>query len=433
MRQLTRRQFLLKLGAVGAAGLGTIAGLSGRRWWEWTPRNVDAVVAPEPPPRWSTEARYYTSLAGEGSLNCSACHSTVDQTGEVAYCHIPHTGTYVKCNLCPHGCVIADGERGLCRTRENRGGVLYTMSYGNPCAVHIDPIEKKPFFHFLPTAAAFSLATAGCNLRCLYCQNWQISQVPPEQTRNVDLPPGAVAQAAVEYQAPVVAYTYSEPTAFYDYMLDSALEVRDVGLRNVVISSGYINPEPLRELCQAVDAIKIDLKGFNETFYDEVCGARLEPVLRAIQVIHNMGVHLEIVNLVVPTLNDNMDELHSLIAWVRRTLGPDVPLHFSRFHPNYQLTNLPPTPVETLTAVWETARELGLHYPSVGNVPDHPGNHTYCPGCGEIVIRRRGFAVEAYHIEDGACVFCGQKIAGVWWRGDLPDRPVVVPPGPSDS
>jgi pyruvate formate lyase activating enzyme len=217
-------------------------------------------------------------------------------------------------------------------------------------------------------------------------------------------------------------------------MLDAALEARDAGLRNVVISSGYINPEPLRELCEVVDAIKIDLKGFNETFYDEVCSARLEPVLRAIQVIHSMDVHLEIVNLVVPTLNDDVNELHDLMAWVLRTLGPDVPLHFSRFHPNYQLTNLPPTPVEALTAAWETARELGLHYPYVGNVPDHPGNHTYCPNCGEIVIRRRGFAVEAYHIKgDGTCAFCGQTVAGVWWREGLPEQPVVVPPGPSDS
>lgn len=190
MKRISRRRFLAGTGVLMACGAGLMAGLSGNRWWEWVPEPATIEAAPpQPPHRWSIEASYYASFASEGSLNCAQCHSTAEEALHVSYCHIPHTGNYVRCNLCPHRCIIASGERGTCRVRENRGGRLYSMVYGNPCAVHVDPIEKKPFYHFLPTAAAFSIATAGCNLRCLYCQNWTISQVPPEETENVDLPP----------------------------------------------------------------------------------------------------------------------------------------------------------------------------------------------------------------------------------------------------
>ncbi len=431
MNRLTRRQFL-KLGVLGSAGVGMAIGLSGSRWWEWS-AGVPSAMTAGPPAPWAVEARYYVSMAHQGSLDCAACHGVDEPSLPVAYCHVPHSSTYVKCTLCPHGCVIADGERGRCRTRENRGGVLYTLAYSNPCAVHLDPIEKKPFFHFLPTAPAFSLAVGGCNLRCLYCQNWQISQIRPEEARTYMLSPAEVARAAVEYDAPVVAYTYTEPTVFYEYMVDAAREVRKAGMRNVVISAGYINPDPLRELCRVVDAIKIDLKGFSETFYARVCSAHLEPVLQAIRTIHEAGVHLEVVNLVVPTLNDADDELRALVDWMLEVLGPDVPLHFSRFYPNYRLTNLPPTPVEKLTRAWEMAREMGLHYPYVGNVPDHPGSHTYCPACGALLIRRKGFAVLEYHLDGGKCAFCGEPVAGVWWEGTLPSFSLPSPVGPSDQ
>jgi pyruvate formate lyase activating enzyme len=379
------------------------------------------------------EARYYASFSGEGALNCADCHGTVEEPLPVSYCHIPHTGTYVQCNLCPHHCIIAAGERGTCRVRENRGGRLYSMVYGNPCAVHVDPIEKKPFYHFLPTVAAFSLATAGCSLRCLYCQNWDISQVPPEQTQNADLPPADVVYYARQQQAPVIAYTYSEPLVFYEYMLDTARLARERGLYNVVISAGFINPEPLRELCQAVDAIKIDLKGYDEDFYREVCEAELGPVLEAIRTVYESGIHLEIVNLVVPTLNDSLEQLRALAQWVARDLSPDVPLHFSRFHPQYKLTNLPPTPVETLDRAREVALEEGVRFVYVGNAPGHPGRHTYCPACGEILIARQGFAVPEYHLQDGVCAYCGEPIPGVWWPGEPEEQPVQVPPGPPDQ
>jgi pyruvate formate lyase activating enzyme len=433
MSGITRRRFLLGAGALTACGVGVAAGLSGSRWWERSPEGMGEGAPVEPPGPWSVEARYYVSFSSEGALNCAACHGTTEEPLPVSYCHIPHTGTYVQCNLCPHRCLVADGERGLCRVRENRGGRLYSMVYGNPCAVHVDPIEKKPFYHFLPTAAAFSLATAGCNLRCMYCQNWSISQVAPEQTQNIDLPPEDVVRYAQRYNAPVIAYTYSEPTAFYEYMLATAQLAREEGMRNVVISAGFINPDPLRELCQVVDAIKIDLKGYDEDFYREVCGAELGPVLEAIRTIYGAGIHLEIVNLVVPTLNDSLEQLRALARWVARDLSPDVPLHFSRFYPQYKLTNLPPTPVETLERAREVALEEGMRFVYMGNVPDHPGNHTTCPVCGQTLIVRQGFSVTEYHLRGGTCAYCGEPIPGVWWPGEPEGQPVEVPPGPPDQ
>ncbi|MBN1484340.1 MAG: AmmeMemoRadiSam system radical SAM enzyme [Chloroflexia bacterium] len=331
----------------------------------------------------------------------------------MSYCHTEHRGAYVKCRLCPKGCLISEGERGDCRVRENRGGVLYTMTYANPCAVHVDPIEKKPLFHFLPGSAALSLATAGCNLHCLYCQNWQISQVPPEETDFRPLYPEQVADYAQESGAASIAYTYTDPIIFYEYMYDTARAGRDRGLRNVVISAGYINQEPLRELCAVVDAIKIDLKGINEAFYREVCSATLGPVLEALQTIARSGVHLEIVNLVVPTLNDDTGDMRRLVRWVYQELGPDVPLHFSRFYPQYRLQNLPPTPLQSLEQARAVALEEGLRYVYIGNVAGHEAGHTYCPRCGDLVIRRSGFSVLENRLQDGRCP-CGEAIPGVW-------------------
>ena len=431
MSRITRRQFLLGGGVLAACGVGAVAGLRNSCWWEWSPHGAGEVSSIESPGPWSVEALYYASFSSEGSLNCTGCHATTEEPLPVSYCHVPHTGTYVQCNLCPHRCIIADGERGTCRVRENRGGRLYSMVYGNPCAVHIDPIEKKPFYHFLPTISTLSLATAGCNLRCLYCQNWSLSQVPPEKTQNVNLPPEKVIHYAGHYKVPVVAYTYSEPIIFYEYMLETARQAREAGLRNVVISAGFINPDPLRELCAAVDAIKIDLKGYDEDFYREVCEGELGPVLEALRIIYESGVHLEIVNLVVPTLNDSLDQLRTLSHWVARDLSPDIPLHFSRFQPQYKLTNLPPTPVERLERAREVAMEEGVRFVYIGNVPGHPGNNTYCPACGEVVIARQGFTVTEYHLQDGVCA-CGEPIPGVWWPDKPEGQPVEVPPGPSD-
>jgi pyruvate formate lyase activating enzyme len=305
--------------------------------------------------------------------------------------------------------------------------------FGNPCAVHVDPIEKKPFYHFLPSAAAFSLATAGCNLRCLYCQNWSISQATPEETENADLPPEGVIRYAQQAQAPILAYTYSEPTAFYEYVLACAELGREAGLRSAVISAGFIEQEPLRELCRAVDAIKIDLKGYDADFYRKVCGAELAPVLRSIETVQESGVHLEIVNLVVPGLNDNPDQLRGLARWVAKELSPDVPLHFSRFQPQYKMVNLPPTPVETLDRARQVAAEEGVRFVYVGNVPGHTGNNTFCPVCGRAIIVREGFSVTEYHLTGGDCAYCGTAIPGVWWPSGPQTAPVIVRPGTADQ
>jgi pyruvate formate lyase activating enzyme len=410
MSEITRRQFLKALTSLGLAACsgGTLLSqlsCSSRR------ERAGTLQAVPPPPPFSREARHYQTL--EGDLSCQSCHGAI-QPSRVLYCHNPHEGSYVKCQLCPKGCIISEGHRGDCRVRENRDGKLYTMVYGNPCAVHADPIEKKPFYHFLPTSVAFSIATAGCNLHCQYCQNWEISQFPPEELDTYDLPPEGVVDAALRSGSDSVAYTYSEPTIFYEYMVDTARMVREAGLRNVVISAGYINPGPLRELCRTVDAIKIDLKGFNEDFYQRVCDATLQPVLDTIRLINEEGVYLEIVNLVVPTLNDHPDELRELARWIVDSVGPDVPIHFSRFQPKYKLMNLPPTPVESLETAREIAMEEGINYAYVGNVPGHPANHTYCARCGQPIIIRQGFAVLDYHLGEGNCAYCGNPIPGVW-------------------
>ncbi|MBI5956111.1 MAG: AmmeMemoRadiSam system radical SAM enzyme [Chloroflexi bacterium] len=320
----------------------------------------------------------------------------------------------MKCQLCPKGCIISDGHRGDCRVRENRRGKLHTVVYGNPCAVNNDPIEKKPFYHFYPGTLAFSISTAGCNLHCLYCQNWAISQFPPEETDNIALMPEQVVELALRNRSRSIAYTYSEPVVFYEYMLEAARLGREVGLKSIVISAGYINPGPLRELCRVVDAIKIDLKGFNETFYQKVCDASLRPVLEAMRVIVEEGVHLEIVNLIVPGLNDDEGELREMCRWIVANLGPDIPTHFSRFYPQYKLTNLPPTPVEKLERAWKIAQEEGIHYAYVGNVPGHSADNTYCARCGQLLIVRLGFSVMDNRLTEGKCGYCGNPIPGVW-------------------
>lgn len=296
----------------------------------------------------------------------------------------------------------------------NVKGELRSLVYGRPMAIHTDPIEKKPFYHFLPGAQAYSLATSGCPLRCQFCQNYELSQARPEDYSTPIIPPSAIVDAAVSESTPVIAFTYNEPTVFTEYLVDIARLARKQKRRSVMISCGFMNAEPLKEMCEVLDAIKIDLKGFDESFYRNVCSAELSPVLRSIKQVAKSGIHLEIVNLVVPTLNDSDRMLRALVDWVMGEIGPDVPIHFTAFHPDYKLLNLPPTPAQTLERARGFALNKGIHYPFVGNIPDHPGNHTYCPACGKIVIKRQGFFVLEMSLKDGRCKFCGRAIAGVW-------------------
>jgi pyruvate formate lyase activating enzyme len=362
--------------------------------------------------RTAPKARFWVSSgSAKAPADCLRCHQPGQVALEQPYTHEAAT---LRCLLCAQNCWIADGERGRCRARINVGGELRTLVYGRPLSIHVDPIEKKPFYHFLPGRAAFSLSTSGCPLRCKFCQNWEISQARPEDYRTEYVAPARVVEASASREAPIIAFTYNEPTVFHEYLTDIARLARPRRLRSVLISCGFMNEEPLAEMCEVLDAIKIDLKGFSEDFYRDVSGAELKPVLRSIKQVKASGVHLELVNLVVPTLNDSMNMLTELSKWVVGELGPDVPVHFTRFHPDYQLRNLPPTPVATLEKARAIAIEQGMHFAYVGNVPGHAGNHTYCPKCGTTVIERRGFLVTAQHLEQGRCAKCKTEIAGVW-------------------
>ncbi len=319
-----------------------------------------------------------------------------------------------KCKLCPRECVIDDRERGYCGARENRGGRYYTLVYSRAVQAHIDPIEKKPFFHFHPGTQAFSIATAGCNVNCKMCQNWEISQVRPEQVRSIYLPPGQVAKIAAENRCASIAYTYTEPVIYYEYMLATADVARAAGIKSAVVSGGYIQADPLKKLCGRVDAVKIDLKSFSSKFYSEIVNGELKPVLDTLVTLRRERMWTEIVYLVVPTLNDGDAEFRGLAKWVKQNLGTDVPVHFTRFHPEYLLRNLPPTPLATLERAKAIADAEGLSYVYIGNVPGHPAENTYCSKCKKIVVQRLGFTISAVNIRKGKCKFCQEPVAGVW-------------------
>ena len=321
----------------------------------------------------------------------------------------------VQCTLCPFECFLPEGQRGICNVRQNVGGKLYTLVYAQPVSVHIDPIEKKPVYHLYPGSRSYSLSTVGCNLRCAFCQNWEISQAQPEHARGEPLQPADVVRNALATGCRSIAYTYAEPIVFYEYVYDTAVLARQSGLRNVLVSGGYINPEPLAALAPLFDIIKIDLKGFNASFYRRVVKGELRFVLRTLAELKRYPVLTEVVNLVVPTLNDDLGEIRAMCRWVFQELGPDTPLFFSRFTPQYKLQNLPPTPVETLEQAHAIERAQGLRYVYIGNVPGHPAEHTYCPTCGRALIRRHGYAVEGYDLAPGGfCPYDGTKIPGIW-------------------
>ncbi len=320
----------------------------------------------------------------------------------------------IKCKLCPRECVIDDRERGYCGVRENRGGTYFSLVHSRVAAVNVDPIEKKPLFHFLPGSSAFSIATVGCNVNCKMCQNWQISQVRPEQIQATYLPPGQVTVLSTQKACPVIAYTYTEPVVWSEYLLDTAAAARAAGIKSVVVTGGYVQAEPLKKICSAVDAVKVDLKGFSEKYYREVVNGELKPVLDAIVNIRKQATWLEIVCLVVPTLNDTEEDFKGLAKWAKAELGPDVPLHYTSFHPEYLLKNLPPTPIGTLERAKAIADAEGLHYVYVGNVPGHAAEHTYCPRCRRVVIRRTGFLVIEMLLKKGRCPGCQSPIPGVW-------------------
>ncbi|MCD4774130.1 MAG: AmmeMemoRadiSam system radical SAM enzyme [Bacteroidales bacterium] len=384
-KKISKRNFL-KYGLYGTCGM--IAGLS----------NLDLIageiskmasglpsVSPDKLWKWSKEALYYIE-----------------------------TPKGIKCRLCPHACFLKEGETGDCRTRIALENKLYTIVYGNPCAIHVDPIEKKPLYHFLPESRAFSVATAGCNLACLNCQNWQISQSSPKETTNYDLMPDKLVEKAKSYKCKSIAYTYSEPIVFYEYMYDSAKIAHANNIKNIFVSAGYIKEKPLRNLSKYIDAANIDLKSFSNDIYEMLNGGTLQPVLNTLKILKEENVWLEITNLIVPSWTDNMDMIKKMCDWLYDNGFADCPLHFSRFSPTYKLTQLPYTSATTLKKARKIAIDAGLKYVYIGNIVGSKAENTYCPNCGEVLIERKGFRIIKNSIKNNKCSFCGEKIAGVW-------------------
>jgi len=417
-KRLTRRQ-AIKYGAIGAAAVAGVGSMAyyvlrsaqkertasifkndaprGELWELWKKRG------------WVKEASHYLQL-----------------------------GRNVQCHVCPNECLLEPEDRSCCRNKVNKDGKLYTLAYGNPCSFHVDPIEKKPLFHFLPGTGVFSIATSGCSFRCLNCQNWEISQKKPEETKDphgdelkfdpkrmdsltmqdvarLSMFPEDVAELAQFSRSHSIAYTYSEPTSFYEYMLDCSKLARSRNIKNVWVTNGYIQREALDELCNYLDAANVDLKSFSQDIYETLNAGKLKPILDTLKTLKERGVWFEVTNLVVPTYTDKLGMIQRMCDWLIENIGPDYPLHFSRFHPQYKLEHLPMTPAGILTDARSIALETGLHYVYIGNVRGVPeGETTFCPNCRKPVVERTIFFVRSLNLEDGKCKSCGTKIAGVW-------------------
>ena len=380
--ELNRRDFLKLTGtaAVACAGAGWLGGLAS-----------PAQAAPRRGPGWR-EAEYYYPLAG-GRVQCTLCPCS------------PIT--------CSRG-MLADGETCVCRVRVNVGGKLYVTNYGRAASLHLDPIGKNPSYHFLPGAEALAVSAPGCSLACKCCQNWQMSQAGTEEIRTIDAPPQELVRRAIAERCRAITYTYTDAASFFEYARDTAKLARSRGLANTMVTGGYINTEPLRELCRYMDAFSVSIKGFSEDYYRDYCRGRLSTVLQTMKTVKSQGRWLEVVVLVIPTLSDDMGKIKWFAAWVRDNIGADTPVHFSRFWPAYRLKNLPQTPIGTLERAHKIARGEGLQHVYIGNLPGHEGQNTHCPRCAKVVVRRVGFRAIANNIDRGSCKFCGAGIPGRW-------------------
>jgi len=365
--------------------------------------------------------REFLKAAGVAATACAVCPLLDLEAADASNKEIHEAGFYeklengaVRCRLCPWQCVVPEGQRGKCRVRQNKGGKYYSLVYGRPCVTNTDPIEKKPFYHVYPGTKAFSIATAGCNIECKFCQNWDISQAKPEDVPAPFKSPEEIVRLASKQEAKTIAYTYSEPVVFTEYILDCAKAAKEAGLGNVIVSNGFLNEKPLREWCSVATAIKIDFKAFSQTFYEETCSGQLQPVLDTLKRLASSGVWFEIVVLVIPTLNDDLADIKRMSAWIVKDLGQNVPVHFTRYHPAYKINNIPPTPEQTLVRAREAAMGEGCRYVYVGNVPGHEGEDTYCHSCKALLIDRYGLGILKNNIVKGKCKSCGADIPGVW-------------------
>ena len=320
----------------------------------------------------------------------------------------------VRCLLCPHVCLLKENETGVCHARKNLNGILYTLAYGNPCSVSMDPIEKKPLFHFHPGENILSLATAGCNFRCANCQNWEISQASPEELPHYRFSPQEIIDKALAYPTRLIAFTYTEPTVFYEYMYDIAALAHKNKVKTVMVSNGYINREPLLDLCPHLDAANIDLKCFDNEAYKQLTSGGLHPVLETLKTLKEKNIWLEITSLLIPGYNDGTEMMEKMCAWLVDNNFSDTPLHFSRFFPTYRLTDRPATPERSLLQAKMIAERAGIKYVYIGNLPHLQGENTFCPRCNNLLVERQGFDVTTNRLAAGKCNVCGEAIAGVW-------------------
>jgi len=320
----------------------------------------------------------------------------------------------VRCFLCPHSCLVREGQKGICRVRGNIGGTLRALSYGKVSSVHLDPMEKKPLFHFHPGEPVLSFGGVGCNLRCLHCQNYSIAQVGLGDLELMEVPPDEVPGMCVRSGSNGVAWTYNEPTIWYEYMMDASRACKAEGLFTVSVTNGYIQEAPMRALKGVIDAVNIDVKGFTEEFYRQVCKGSLAPVLRTCEVAKEVGMHVELTYLVIPGRNDRQEEIASFCQWVRDRMGVGTPVHFSRFHPDYRMTDVPPTPRSVMDMAYKEGVAHGLEYVYVGNMATERGESTYCPRCGALLVRRYGFSAEPVGVTDRRCAKCGRETDIIW-------------------
>jgi pyruvate formate lyase activating enzyme len=316
----------------------------------------------------------------------------------------------VKCNVCSHRCIIAEGKVGICRTRKNISGKVHTLIYNTVSSEAVDPIEKKPLYHFLPGTKSYSLGTVGCNFRCEHCQNWNISQMSLQDVNTIEMPPEQAVKTALARGCKSISWTYNEPTIWHEYTYDSAVIAKNAGLKTIYVTNGYITLEALQRIAPYLDAYRVDIKSFQDEFYRKICQAKLAPVLESTKLARELGMHVETVTLIIPTKNDSPEEITKIAGWVRENLGADTPMHFTRFHPMYEMADLYPTPTETLEMAHDIAKKEGMRYVYTGNVPGHKYENTYCPKCNSLLIDREGFRVSVISIKNGKCPECGESI-----------------------
>lgn len=354
-----------------------------------------------------------------GVLNASKIKSEMKDELHPAWLFSAHEDGRLQCHLCAHQCRIPEGRTGICGVRVNVGGVLRTLVYGYTVSRHVDPIEKKPLYHFYPGSSAYSIATPGCNFRCRWCQNWEIAQAPRMgyEFRGEPAAPEQIVAAARSSRCESIAYTYTEPTVFFEFAYDIARQATEAGLANLLVTNGYMSPDMLGAFRSYLNAANVDLKAFRDRTYQKYMGARLQPVLDGMKRMKQLGIWLEVTTLVIPDLNDDPAELRDAAAFVAQELGPDTPWHISRFFPAYKMTERPPTPMGTLQQAREIGKQEGLRFIYIGNIPGSNTGDTICPGCGRVLIRRSAFQVLANQIRDGLCPHCGTPIAGVGMSG----------------